>query len=194
MSALTPPCGQHAHRRVSHDEDRGLRHRARDVLDPPLEVGQLERAARLAVVLVRAAVRLVERGAPEAAHVVREDGDAALGEARVHVLVAADVVCEAVDEDEDGLGRADGRVGARVEVVAVEAVDPSLGELCGGHVVDRWAAASVGLGEADEDVESGRRQGLGRRRGQESAEQGLRAYVGVHAAEESPHMISRRLP
>ncbi len=122
---------------MAHDKNGSSWICLSDVADPPLEVAMLDDAACLAIILVWAAVLFIESCTTEASHVICEDGDVALSPAGMHVFVAGDMVCEAVDEDEDGLrSRGRGWIGPGVEVVAVLAFDPRLSERWGDH--DDW--------------------------------------------------------
>ena len=96
------------------------------VVRPELDVPELEGGARPAIGALRALVRVVERGAAEASQVVREHCHAPAGPHCVDLVVARDVVSEAVQVQRDGLWGRCGP-GPRVELRPVEAGQPGLG-------------------------------------------------------------------
>ena len=140
-SVSPPPCawvstargrGEATYGGVAHEEQREAGIGLCEMLEPPLDVGELVVAAGLAVEGAGGAVLLVEGGPAEAAEVVGEEGYAALGPSVVDVIVARDVVAEAVDVEHDGLGGGGGPC-ARVELEAVVAGQPGLGVGEGGR-------------------------------------------------------------
>ena len=93
---------------MTHQKHRSVRERFLSVPHGPLHVAHAVRPARLAVRAPLAPLR-VERSAPEPALVEGEDGEPPRGPRVVRVLVAPDVLDEAVDEHEHALrGRGGG--------------------------------------------------------------------------------------
>ena len=110
--------------------------------DPPLDVAELRARRRASVAAPRALVRLVERGAPEPALVVREHGDAARCVLPVRPHVPPRVLRKAVHEHHDRAGRArGGGVRPRVELGAVGPREPRFGE---GWRGGGWPGEGVG--------------------------------------------------
>ena len=107
-----------------------------DVLEPVLDVAELVVPARLPIRALLALVLLVQRRAPEAALVVRDDRDALGGVHAVRPLVPRDVLGEAVHEEQDCL-RERRRVRAGVEVVDREdGEDNSCQVIASGNLID----------------------------------------------------------
>ena len=98
---------------------------AASILHGPLDVRHLVLPARLPIRAVLALL-LAQRGLPEPALVVAKHGYAAIPEHAVDVLVAANVLVEPVDEDDDGF-RLVGLVRARVELAVFGTAEPRLG-------------------------------------------------------------------
>lgn len=112
---------------MAHQQDRNTFEFFFGVLDGPRNVGHLVLPTGLPIGASLAFVCFVLGGEAKATLVKGKDGDAALGDERVKVGVPADMLCEAVDEDDDGLGlRVAGEVRTGVELGLAGAGQPGL--------------------------------------------------------------------
>jgi hypothetical protein len=111
---------------MAHEQDGDAPELFYGVLDGPRSVGHLVLPGRLPIG-AGLAFPFALGGEAKAALVEGEDGDAALGKEGVEMRVAADVVVEAVEEDDDGLGLGIcGEVCAGVELGLAGAHQPGL--------------------------------------------------------------------
>lgn len=117
-----------AYRRVSHQVQRRARVLLGDVLPKELDISELPVPVRLPVRRVLALVLGVQGRAPVPPNIKRKDGDVPRGVLCMCVLVAANVLCKAVHEEDDGCWECRS-IRACVEPRAIVAGQPLLDEV-----------------------------------------------------------------